>query len=201
MATAIYARVSSNSQDTKSQEKDLKALAATREGEIIWFKESATGTSFDRPVWKKLEEAINSRKISEVIVWRLDRLGRTTGETIVLLDHLDLLKIRFTSIKEGFDSSTSAGRLMRNVLASFAAYETEVRRERQTAGIAAALESGKRWGGKKAGTISKKIAAKEPTVLMMKDQGNNVSEIARVLEIPRKTVYEIIKRRKELVTV
>lgn len=200
MATAIYARVSSNSQDTKSQEKDLKALAATREGEIIWFKESATGTSFDRPVWKKLEEAINSRKISEVIVWRLDRLGRTTGETIVLLDHLDLLKIRFTSIKEGFDSSTPAGRLMRNVLASFAAYETEVRRERQTAGIAVAREAGKRWGGKKAGTISKKIATKEPTVLMMKDQGNNISEIARVLEIPRKTVYEIIKRRKELVT-
>jgi len=85
------------------------------------------------------------------------------------------------------------------MLASFASYETEVRRERQTAGIAVALESGKRWGGKKAGTISKKIAAKEPTVLMMKDQGNNVSEIARVLEIPRKTVYEIIKRRKELV--
>lgn len=188
------------SQITKSQEKDLKALASTREGEIAWFKDSATGTNFDRPDWLKLEHAINSGKVSEVIVWRLDRLGRTTGETITLLDHLDSLKIKFTSLKDGFNSTTPAGRLMRNMLASFASYETEVRRERQSAGIAAALESGKRWGGKKAGTISKKIAAKEQTVQLMKAKGNSVSDIARVLEIPRKTVYEIIKRRKELVT-
>lgn len=197
MATAIYVRVSSNSQTTKSQEKDLKEFTNNREVEIVWFKDSATGTNFDRPAWKKLEEGINSGKFSEVIVWRLDRLGRTTGETITLLDHLDSLKIKFTSLKDGFDSTTPAGRLMRNMLASFASYETEVRRERQTAGIVAALESGKRWGGKKAGTISKKIAAKEDTVLMMKEQGNKVSEIARVLEIPRKTVYEIIKRREQ----
>lgn len=194
MAIAIYVRVSSSQQDMRSQEAELKNWA--KDKEVIWFKEKASGTNFDREEWRKLEDAINSRKVTELVVWRLDRLGRTAGQTITLLDHLESLKIKFTSLRDGFDSSTPAGRLMRNMMASFAAYETEVRRERQTAGIRAALESGKRWGGKKAGTISKKILEKEPTVFLMKEQGKNISEIAKVLEIPRKTIYEVIKRRK-----
>jgi len=194
MAIAIYVRVSSSQQDMRSQEGELKNWAKGKE--VTWFKDKASGTNFDRPEWRKLEDAINSRKVKELVVWRLDRLGRTAGQTIALLDHLDSLKIKFTSLKDGVDTSTPTGRLMRNMLASFAAYETEVRRERQTAGIAAAKAQGKVWGGKKAGTISKKILEKEPTVMMMKNECKTVSEIARVLEIPRKTVYGIIKRRE-----
>ena len=194
MATAIYVRVSSNQQDMRSQEDDLKNHANGKE--VLWFRDKATGTNFDRPAWKKLEEAISSGKVTELVVWKLDRLGRTAGQTIILLDHLDSLKIKFTSLREGFDSTTIMGRLMRNMLASFAAYETEIRKERQTAGISAAKAQGKVWGGKKKGTISKKILEKEPTVFLMKEQGKNISEIAKVLEIPRKTIYEIIKRRK-----
>lgn len=194
MAIAIYVRVSSSQQDLRSQEAELKNWAKGKE--VIWFKEKASGTNFDREEWRKLEDAINSRKVTELVVWRLDRLGRTAGQTITLLDHLESLKIKFTSLKDGFDSSTPAGRLMRNMMASFAAYESEVRKERQTAGISAAKAQGKVWGGKKKGTISKKILDKEPTVFLMKEQGKNISEIAKVLEIPRKTIYEIIKRRK-----
>ena len=200
MTTAIYLRVSTKNQDTRSQEKELKAYASTREGEVVWFRDAATGTNFNRPGWLKLEEAINSGKITELVVWRLDRLGRTVSATIALLDLIEAKRIKFHTLKDGFDSSTPAGKLMRNMLASFAAYETEVRKERQTAGIAAAKAQGKRWGGKKEGTISKKIAAKEQPVLLMKAKGNNVSEIARALEIPRKTVYEILKRNPELVS-
>lgn len=197
MATAIYVRVSSNQQDMRSQEADLKAYANGKEA-VLWFRDKASGTDFDRPAWKKLEEAISSGKVTELVVWRLDRLGRTAGETISLLDRLESLGVKFVSIKDNFDPSTVTGRLMRNILASFSAYETEVRKERQTAGIRAALESGKRWGGKKAGTISKKILDKEPTVMLMKSQSKTVSEIARVLELPRKTVYSIIKRKEAI---
>ena len=137
MATGIYVRVSSNQQDMRSQEADLRAYANGKE--VLWFRDKATGTDFNREGWKKLEEAISSGKVTELVVWRLDRLGRTAGETISLLDRLESLGVKFVSIKDNFDPSTVTGRLMRNILASFSAYETEVRKERQYAGIRAAL--------------------------------------------------------------
>ena len=193
MATAIYLRVSTAAQNLRGQEMDLKEWAKGKEA-VLWFRDKSSGSNFDRPAFQKLEEAISAGKIDTLVVWRLDRLGRTVWETVRFLDTLEAAKIKFVSLKDGFDSSTPAGRLMRNLLTSFAAYETEVRRERQTAGMAAAKAKGIKWGGKKVGSVSRKIAAKIPAVKAMLRENKSISDISRALEVPRKTIYVLIER-------
>jgi DNA invertase Pin-like site-specific DNA recombinase len=200
MNTAIYLRVSSNQQDTKAQEQDLKAWVAQQEarGEtVVWYRDKATGTNFNRKDWQRLEADLNAGKVSRLVVWRLDRLGRTAGETIQLLDSLEAKGISFLSLRDGFDPSTPSGRLQRNILASVAQFETEIRKERQFAGIAAkrAENDGKcPWGGRKAGTRITLTEEKETLARKLKAEGQSVASIARNLGIARKTVYVALAR-------
>jgi DNA invertase Pin-like site-specific DNA recombinase len=197
---AIYLRVSSNQQDTRSQEADLKAWAARQESEggtVVWYRDKSTGTNFDRKGWHQLEADLNSGKITRLAVWRLDRLGRTAGETIQLLDNLEKGGIGFLSLRDGFDPSTPSGRLQRNILASVAQFETEVRKERQLAGIAAARDANDGrcpWGGRKQGVRITLTTEKEALACKLKSEGHPVAAIARNLGIARKTVYVALKR-------
>lgn len=197
---AIYLRVSSSQQDTRSQEQDLKAWAAQQaaKGEAVaWYKDKATGTHFNRKDWRRLEADLTAGKIARLAVWRLDRLGRTAGETIRLLDDLEAKGIGFLSLRDGFDPSTPSGRLQRNILASVAQFETEVRKERQANGIAAARDAngGKcPWGGRKTGTRITLTKEKEVLARKLKAEGQTVTSIARVLGVARKTVYVALRR-------
>jgi DNA invertase Pin-like site-specific DNA recombinase len=200
MTVAVYVRVSSNQQETKSQELDLKSWAARQEEQaesVEFYRDKATGTNFNRDGWRKLEADLAAGKVNRLTVWRLDRLGRTAGETIRLLDDLEAKGIGFLSLRDGFDPSTPAGRLQRNILASVAQFETEIRRERQMAGIAAAraANNGKcGWGGRKAGTRITLTAEKEKLARKLKAEGHSVTSIARNLGIARKTVYVALAR-------
>ena len=192
MAIAIYQRVSSFQQDMRSQEADLKMWAKDKK-DVVWYSDKATGTNFNRDGWKKLENDISVGKIKELVVWRLDRLGRTTGETIILLDRLESVGVKFVSIKDNFDPSTVTGRLMRNVICSFSSYESEIRKERQYAGIKAAKAQGKKWGGRAKGVRITLTKEKEHLCQKMKVEGNKVAFIARSLGLSRKTVYVALK--------
>lgn len=198
MLTAIYMRVSSSRQETKSQEADLlsyKAVAEARGDEVRVYREKRSGTTFDRPEWQKLWAAVSSGQVRRIVVWRLDRLGRLAGATIQLLDELEAKGVGFLSIRDGFDPSTPAGRLTRNVLASVAQFETEVRSERQRAGIEAKRdkETGKcPWGGRKAGVPNKSTVEKVSVVNQLRDQGKNIAEIARIVGVTRQTVYRLL---------
>ena len=84
---AIYVRVSTRQQDTRSQLPDLKRwIGAYADGKpVVWYREQASGKSMDRPGWRKLEAAIHAGKVSKIVVWRLVRLGRTArGLTLCL---------------------------------------------------------------------------------------------------------------------
>jgi DNA invertase Pin-like site-specific DNA recombinase len=124
---AVYVRVSTKAQDTKSQEPDLTRWTKSQDAPIKWYRDNATGKTMDRPGWKKLETAIRQGKVSTVAVWRIDRLGRTANGLTALFEQLSQKKVNLVSIRDGLDLSTPAGRLMANVLASVAQYETEVR--------------------------------------------------------------------------
>jgi DNA invertase Pin-like site-specific DNA recombinase len=100
----------------------------------------------ERPGIERLLRDVRSRKIPKVVAWRLDRLGRTARSLLELLEELQHLGVGFLSLREGIEVGTPAGRLMAGVLAPVAAYETEVRKERQMAGIAKAKVDGKTWG-------------------------------------------------------
>src|SRR6516162_7228542 len=108
-------------------------------------------------------------------LWRLDRLGRSAKGLLTLLDELQALGVRFVSLREGFDLSIPDGRLMAGVLASVAAYETEVRKERQLAGIARAKAEGKTWGGRKPGTRVRLTAEKDALIRQLHGEGKPIA--------------------------
>ena len=189
---AIYVRVSSNPQDTRSQEPELELWAAAQGQPVKWFRDKATGKTMERPGWQKLAEEIRMGKVSAVVVWRTDRLGRTAKGLTALFDDLQQRKINLISLKDGLDLSTSAGRLMANVLASVAQYETEVRGERVAAGQAAARAQGKRWGGSKRGTRKKVSVIQAKMIQRMKQEWEPITAIAKAVGLSRPTVYSVL---------
>lgn len=192
-ATAFYARVSGKSQDVKSQEPELERHAAGCEGEVVWYRDQFSGTTMDRPGWSKLEAAIRAGKIGTVVVWRLDRLGRTAKGLTALFEDLIARKVNLVSLKDGVDLSTPAGRLMANVLASVAQYETEVRRERVLAGQAVAAAKGKRWGGSKPGKRKKVTVEQERAIRRLHQDGSAITRIAKAVGLSRPTIYDVLK--------
>jgi DNA invertase Pin-like site-specific DNA recombinase len=197
---AVYLRVSSRTQDTASQEADLKRWADAQAEPAQWYSDRFTGKSMARPGFHRLEREIVAGIISTIAVWRLDRLGRTAKGLTALFDDLVRRKINLVSLRDGLDLSTPAGRLMANVLASVAAYETEVRSERQMAGIAAAKDRGVRFG-RPLGTKKSRIApCKRTAIFEHKAAGWKIADIARAVGLARKTIYAVLREGKGLET-
>lgn len=190
--TAIYVRVSSKQQDLRSQEPDLKRWAASQDGEVSWYRDKFTGRTMDRPGMKRLLADVAAGKIGTIVVWRLDRLGRTARGLTALFEDLRQRGINLVSLRDGLDLTTPAGRLMACVLASVAAYETEVRAERVLAGQAAARAAGKRWGGSKKGRRLRVTVEQEATIKRMKEEGARLSAIARATGLSRPTIYRVL---------
>ena len=191
---AIYCRVSSKTQDTASQEPDLRRWADGQDRPARWYRDRFTGTTMERPGFGRLLKDIQAGTVTQLVVWRLDRLGRTAKGLTALFEDLARWKVNLVSLKEGLDLSTPAGRLMANVLASVAAYETEVRAERILAGQAAARERGLRWGGSAKGRRLKVTAEEEVTVWRLKPEGQPIGAIARATGLWRPTVYRLLRR-------
>jgi DNA invertase Pin-like site-specific DNA recombinase len=190
---AVYLRVSSSSQDTRSQEPDLRAWIKSQRGSVVWYRDSASGKSMDRPGWLKLESAIRRNQVSAVVVWRIDRLGRTAKGLTALFDDLRDRRVNLVSLRDGLDLSTPAGRLMANVLASVAQYETEVRAERVRSGQQAARSKGIRWGGSKPGVRKQLSEVQVRTIRTMKDAGERITDIAAAVRVSRPTVYAVLR--------
>jgi DNA invertase Pin-like site-specific DNA recombinase len=127
--------------------------------------------------------------VSKVVCWRLDRLGRTAEGLTALFDDLRNRKVGLLSMRDGVDLATPAGRMMANVLASVAQFETEVRAERVLAGQAAAREAGKRWGGSKKGRMIKVTPEQIRLIKRIHADEEKISAIARATGLSRPTVY------------
>ncbi|MHC4110897.1 MAG: recombinase family protein [Planctomycetota bacterium] len=196
---AIYVRVSSKSQNTRSQIPDLKRWiqSQTDLGSVKFFTDRASGKTMDRPQWNRLQADIDSNRIGRLVVWRLDRLGRTASGLTRLFEELRSRRVHFESIKDRIDLNTTAGRLIANVLASVAAYETEVRAERVRAGQSAAKAQGKRWGGSVKGRLHKYTPEQVSQIVRMKADGERISTICKTVNANRPSVYRILKRVKD----
>ena len=195
---AVYLRVSTKSQDVASQEPELRRWAAQQEGEVRWYRDRFTGKTMERPAFTRLLRHVRIGEVQQVAVWRLDRLGRTAKGLTTLFDELTELNVRLVSLRDGLDLSTAAGRLMANVLASVAAYETEVRAERILAGQAAARAKGKKWGGSEKGRRIKVNDEQIRLIHRMKAEGEKVAAIARATGLSRPTIYDVLKTEPAL---
>ena len=194
MTTAVYSRVSTRTQDTASQDRDLTRWATAQDAPPAWYRDQSTGTRMDRPGMERLLADVRAGVVKRVVVWRLDRLGRTAKGLLDLFDELDRAGVALVSLRDSLDTTTPAGRLMRTVLAAVAQFETEIRSERQKAGIDAAREKngGKAgWGGRKPGTRITVTPEKEEAVKAMFAAGKGVTEVSRVVGLTRQTCYRV----------
>ncbi len=192
-ATAIYVRVSSRDQSHASQLPDLERWTEANDGRVVWFKDKFTGKTMNRPGMDKLMEAFLAGKICQIVVWRLDRLGRTTRGLCQLFDELQERKVNLVSLKDGFSLESPAGRLHARILASVAEYENEVRRERVLAGQEAARKKGKKWGGSEKGWRWKVTDDQVVAIHEMRAVGKPIAQIARVTALSRPTIYRVLR--------
>lgn len=192
--TAIYIRTSTARQDLRSQRDELERWAAAFAAgeEVRWYSDQESGTTMERPAWRRLEQELRAGNVARLVVWRLDRLGRTSSGLTTLFDELRRLSVPLVSMREGFDLATPGGALVATILGSVAQYETEVRRERQAAGIAAAKAQGKSWGGRAKGERYKVTPELARQIRRMKSDGEPVAAIARVCHVSRPTVYNVL---------
>lgn len=147
MKAALYVRVSTLDQHTENQHDELHRYALARGwSATLYADKGISGAKERRAGLDSLLRAARRRKIDVVVVWRLDRLGRSLRHLIWLLDELGALGVAFVSLGEGIDTSTPAGRLQLHVLGAIAEFERERLRERVRAGLARARKEGKRLG-------------------------------------------------------
>src|ERR1700691_5994301 len=139
----LYARVSTNDQQTlPMQSRAMREYAARRGWTIaVNIREVGSGAA-KREAREKLLEAARRREIDVVLVWRLDRWGRSVTDLLATLQELEHLGVGFVSLTEALDLTTPAGRAM----AAFAEFEREILRERVRAGLAHARQNGQRLG-------------------------------------------------------
>lgn len=197
---AVYLRVSSDDQDCALQRTELKFRIAEFEEqgfEIQFFEDKFTGKTLKRPEWNKVDKLLKAGQLAAVLVWRLDRLGRTASGLTALFDELRARMVNLVSQRDGIDLSTPAGRMLAGVLASVAQYETEVRCERQLAGIAAAKSGGRTWGGSKKGRMSRRVRQQKTAVIALHNDGHSNLAIASALGLNRETVGKIVARHRQ----
>src|SRR5450756_1019794 len=143
----LYARVSTSDQQTVPlQIRALREYAVRRGWTVaMQVKEVGSGAS-QRELREKLLDAARRREIDVVLVWRLDRWGRSVADLVATLQELEHLGVGFVSLTEALDLTTPIGRAMAGLLAVFAEFEREILRERVRAGLAHARQNGQRLG-------------------------------------------------------
>jgi putative DNA-invertase from lambdoid prophage Rac len=186
----LYARVSTNDQQTLPMQNRAMREYVARRGWTIAMQVLEVGSgAARRKAREKLLEAARRREIDLVLVWRLDRWGRSVTDLLATLQELEHLGVGFVSLTEALDLTTPSGRAMAGLLAIFAEFEREILRERTRAGLAQARLNGKRLG--RPATAAVHVAE----IQKLHRAGVSKSEIARRVQIGRTSVRRILGAR------
>lgn len=180
-----YARVS-----TREQNLDLQIKALETEGCSRIFEEKASSGK-ERPELQKLLSFLRAGDM--IVVWKLDRLGRSLKELIALMEDLKEKQVGFKSLTDNIDTTTTTGRFQFAVFSALAEYEREIIRERTMAGLEAAKESGRTGGRKKGLSKQAKTKAMAAKKLYESKEMSNV-DIMKTLGISSKaTLYAYLE--------
>ena len=182
-----YARISTDDQDAALQVDALKKIGVKKPN--LFVDEGWSGTLADRPA---LDTALKSLRAGDtLIVWKLDRLGRSLLQLLTISENLRERKIRFRSLTEGIDTETASGRLLYSVLGAVAAFERDVLVERTRAGMRAAKSRGIHVGRPQALAGSRLDMASD-----MLREGRTKREVARILRVSVDTVTRALAKRQ-----
>jgi len=188
MTIGCDARVSTHDPQPLTLQRDAMAAYAQPRGWSMMVAMNEVGSGGrERPQRDQLMRAARRREIDAIVVWRLDRWGRSVVDLVHTLPELHALGVGFISLHEAWDVTTPTGRAMAGLLAIFAQFEREMLRERVTAGIAHARRHGKPHGRPPS------VAHRVPAVQQLAAAGLSQSAIARQLGISRTSVRRFIR--------
>jgi len=189
MSTALYLRTSTSGQRSDSQEHELRRYCDLRGWtDLQVYEDQISGLTSSRPALGRLLTDLRAGKVDRVVVFKLDRLGRSLTHLALILDELHRRGVPLVASTQGIDTSTDnpAGRLQLGVLMAVAEFEREIIRERVNAGLEAALQRGVRLGRPAT------LAGRRQEVLDLRDQGYGPREIGRRLKMPVGSVCKVL---------
>lgn len=176
-----YARVSTN-----DQKADLQITALKSAGCEYIFTDTASGSSCKRPELTRCLESLRAGDM--LVVWKLDRLGRSLSHLVEVLANLQGKGIAFLSLTEAIDTESAAGRLLGHMLAALAEFERTLIVERTQAGLKAAKKRGVKLGRRPSLSDDQRKHARE-----LLDRGESPSTVAKLLNVCRATLYNSLK--------
>jgi DNA invertase Pin-like site-specific DNA recombinase len=194
MHTALYVRVSTDDQTTDSQEHEIHAYCDRRGWrDCQTYTDRISGAKFVRPGLDALLAAVRAGKVERIVVFKLDRLGRSLPHLALILDELQRNGVALIATSQGIDTSISnpVGRLQLNVLMAVAVFEKELIRERVNAGLAAARARGVKLGRRPGHGRTR------AEMIALKDRGLGVRAIGRELKVPASTVSLMLRSRTQ----
>ena len=175
-----YARVS-----TTDQNLDLQLTALKEAGCSRIFQEKISGAKKDRPELHRLLDQLRAGDV--VVVWKLDRLARSTNHLLELVEYIRMAEASFCSLSDPWADTTShAGKMIMTVFAGIAEFERDLIRERTSAGRIAAKQRGIRFGRPKKMNEEQKLLAKR-----LLEENKSVSEIAKTFNVHKATIYRL----------
>ena len=187
MRAAFYARVSTHDQQTLGMQVEAMAAYIKNRGWVASRRIEDIGSgSRERPGRESLLMAARRREIDVIVVWRLDRWGRSVADLMATLREMTELGVGFVSLTEALDLTTPSGRAMAGMLAIFAEFEREILRERVRAGIAQARKEGRPHGRPRTASL------RADEVIRLNAERMSHSEIARRLGIGRTSVRRVL---------
>lgn len=180
-----YARVS-----TLEQNLDLQKNALTEAGCNTIYAETVSGSSAQRP---ELEQCLKALRPGDtLVVWRLDRLGRSLADLVDTITKLEQKGVSFKSLRENIETKSATGKLIFHVFASLAEFEKNLIRERTMAGLQAARARGKK-GGRKPALSEKQV---REIKRLFSDPEIPVTQIAERYGVSRTTIYKAVKNNR-----
>jgi len=182
-----YARVSTQDQDTAAQIAALKDSGC----ELI-FQEKASGGRWDRPELHRLLGQL--RKDDVLVVWKLDRLSRSLKDVLTLMEQIAQLGAGFRSLTEAIDTTSPGGRMMMQIVGSFAEFERAMLRERTRNGLDAARKQG-RIGGRRPKLTEHQ---RQEILTLVQTEQKTAADAARLFNVHPATVSRLLQRSNEL---
>ena len=187
MKIALYARVSTSDQNCEMQLRELREYAAARKWTVYaeYVDTGWSGAKASRPELNRLLADARKRRFDAVLVWKLDRWGRSVADSIKSIQELTSLGLRFVAVTQNLDTDESnpMARFMLHIMAAFAELEREIIRERVVAGVKAARVNGKTLG-------RPKRVFRRDEAMRMRGEGVSWRKIAAELDVPVTTVVE-----------
>jgi len=183
MRVALYARVSTtNGQHPEMQLNELREYASRRDWEVMeYVDEGVSGSKESRPALNRMMADAHRRRFDAILVWKIDRFGRSLKHLVTALADLDSYGVAFISLRDNLDLSTPSGRLMFQVIGAMAEFELSLTKERVKCGLVNARAQGKQLGR------PRRVVDRD-TILSMKAEGTSLRDIANKLGIGYGTV-------------